>query len=76
MAQAVTPQPLTSEARVLFKVIPYEICGGKMTLGEVHVRVFRSSPVTITSQCSTLTFIYTSLLPEGHMSKTGNFPES
>jgi hypothetical protein len=45
MAQAVSRLPLTEEARVRSRVGPCGICGGKVALGQVYLRVLRFSPV-------------------------------
>jgi hypothetical protein len=47
MAQAVSRRPLTAEARVRARVNPCGICGGKVVLGQVFLRVLLFSPVNI-----------------------------
>lgn len=50
MDQAVSPQPLTAEARVRFQVYPCEVCGGQSVLRQgFFFRVRRVSPVNIIS---------------------------
>jgi hypothetical protein len=57
MAEAVSRQPLTAKARVRARVSLYVICGDKMALGQVFLRVFRFYPVDIiTSWLSILTY--------------------
>jgi hypothetical protein len=49
MAQAVSRYPLIAEARVLTMISRCGICGGKVALGQVFLKVIRFSPVNIIS---------------------------
>jgi hypothetical protein len=57
MARAVSPRPVTAEARVRVRVNPRGVYSGKKTLGQVFLRVLQFFSVNIISPCSPYSYI-------------------